>query len=268
MGFIGGVTTIIDRYQTIFQVLGERFVQYHLIHEDSLVLARKAIENTGDETQMRAEIQTAFANFVAGVSIPSINPDVSEEVREKVAHLATFCVLARSGIIREGKTSRDIEFVPDPELPTRLTKELLQLASGLSLIDEATDEENYKLIYKIGLDSIPQRRRKIISMMEFEGEYETGAIADTIKYPASTTARTLEELEALGLLKRRKGANGFSHWWSLTPYAIELLQGAAVVSAKPQQTSPELSGDGFDVVTKIFDEIEQQTSPETSRGTT
>lgn len=242
IGFIGGVTTIIDQHQSVFQVLGERFVQYHLKHEDALTLARRAIKNTGDEIPMREEIQKAFADFISGIKIPETNPEISDEVQEKVAHLATFCVLARSGVIREGKSSRDIEFIPDAELPTRLTKELLQLISGLSLIDYATDKENYSLIYKIGFDSIPQKRRRIIQMMNFGNQYETREIANTIKYPLSSTMRSLEELEALGLLKRSKETPGKSHWWSFTDYAVELLKIASPIQEKEEDdTSPDMS---------------------------
>lgn len=264
LGFIAGVTTVIDRYQTVNQVLGERFIQYHLVHEDALTLARRSMSNTGDEVQMREEIQNAFADFIAGVEIPERNPDVSEEVKDKVVHLATFCVRARSGVFREGY-SREIEFVPDPELPTRFTKELMKLASALSLVDEQSDEQNYDLVFKIGMDSIPQLRRSIVSMMRFDEEYETSKIASEVGYPSTSTRRALEELQALELLKKRSDGNGFSDWWSLTNLAIELLQVAVPKSdLDNKRTVPDPSGDAFDEVAKIFDEAEQATLPDVS----
>ncbi len=267
MGFIAGVTTIIDRYQTVHQMLGARFIQYHLVHEDALILARKAIENTGDEAKMRREIQEAFARFILGVEIPESNPDVSDEVHERIAHLATLCVLARSGVIREGRSSRDIEFIPDPEVPTRLAKELLQLATGLALLDESTDEENYELVFKVGIDSIPQVRRRILLMMRLDEEYETGKVAKTVGYPLSSTRRALEEISALGLVKQRKGGDGLADWWALSAYAAELLKTALPDSKREEHTSPETSGDAFDEVNRLFDEAEQATLPEVSGGT-
>jgi len=266
LGFIAGVTTIIDQYQTVNQVLGERFTQYHLEHDDSLNLARKAISNTGDENEMREDIQESIANFVAGIKIPSTNPAVSGTVQEKIAHLASLCVLGRSGVFRNGY-SRDIEFIPDPELPTRLTKELLKIASALSLIDSTSEEKNYELIYKIGLDSIPRVRRAILRAVRFDTEYEVSNLSENIGYPVTPIRRALEELMAFGVMKCRKGGVGSSDWWSLSEKAKQLLEVALPECEKARKTTvPDVSGDGFDEAVKFFDEIEKETSPEMSEG--
>ncbi|KKR66845.1 MAG: hypothetical protein UU08_C0032G0007, partial [Candidatus Uhrbacteria bacterium GW2011_GWE2_40_58] len=266
MGFIAGVTTVIDRFQTIHQVLGERFIQYHLVHDDALTLARRSMSNTGDEAQMREEIQDAFADYIAGVKVPDTNPDVSGTVKEKIVHLATLCARARSGIFREGY-SREIEFVPDPELPTRFTKELAKIASALNLIDVSMQEENYQLVFKIGLDSIPQMRRAIVKKMRLDEEYEASKISAMVGYPLTPTRRALEELEALGLTKRRRDGNGLCDWWSFSDMAIELLENALPEAEKcRKRTVPDSSGDGFDEAVKFFDEVENKTSPETSEG--
>ncbi|HBK35027.1 TPA: hypothetical protein DDZ01_03475 [Candidatus Uhrbacteria bacterium] len=264
LGFIAGVTTVIDRYQTISQVLGERFIQYHLVHDNALVLARKSMSNSGDEKQMREEIQESFANFIAGIQIPEKNPDVSGTVKEKIIHLATFCVRARSGVFREGY-SRDIEFVPDPELPTRFTKELAKITSALSLIDGRSDEENYNLVFKIGLDSIPQIRRNIISKFRFDDEYETSTVASMIGYTLTPARRALEELEAFGLVKRRRTGKGLTDLWSFSEEAIKLLTIALPDGEKTKRlTVPDPSGDGFDEAAKFFEEAEQETLPDLS----
>ena len=60
MGFIAGVTSVIDNHQSVFQVLGERFIQYRPTQPDAIALAKKAIANNGGEKVMREEIQNAF----------------------------------------------------------------------------------------------------------------------------------------------------------------------------------------------------------------
>ncbi len=74
VGFIAGVTTVIDRYQAVFQVLGERFVQYRPKRPDVIAVAKKAMANSGGEAVMREEIQNAFADYVAGLDIPDPVP--------------------------------------------------------------------------------------------------------------------------------------------------------------------------------------------------
>lgn len=70
IGFIAGVTTVIDRHHEIYSVLGERFVQYRPIQPDRIALAKKAISNSGGEDLMREEIQNAMADYISGIKIP------------------------------------------------------------------------------------------------------------------------------------------------------------------------------------------------------
>lgn len=231
MGFIAGVTSVIDSHQTIFQVLGERFIQYRPEQPNTIALARKAMANSGGEKIMREEIQNAFADFVAGIEIPSQPVEISEEIKDKVAHLATFCVKARSGIIRDGYSSREIDLIPDSELPTRLAKQFIALFSAFYLIGNNTPDENYNLIYKIGLDSLPQKRKRVLETLvkassEPFSEMETADVAMAIEYPTNTTRRILEDLHGLQLVVRNHSGQGHADKWKISGYAKELLEKA------------------------------------------
>lgn len=237
MGFIAGVTSVIDHHQSIFQVLGERFIQYRPEQPDAIALAKKAMANSGGETTMREEIQNAFADFLAGIEIPEEAALISEEFKDRIAYLATFCVRARSGIIRDGYSSREIELIPDTELPTRLAKQLITLASAFSLIGNATPEEDYKLIYKIGMDTLPQKRRRALTtLIEANEELETADVAMGIGYPTNTTRRILEDLHGLGLITRKHEGKGYADRWLISDYTKKLLR-----KAKPatQDITPE-----------------------------
>jgi hypothetical protein len=242
MGFIAGVTSIIDNHQSVFQVLGERFIQYRPKQPDPILLARKAISNNNSGKEMREEIQQAFADFISSIKIPETLPEMSEDMQDRIAHLAAFCVRGRSGVVREGY-SREIDLIPDSELPTRLAKQFITLVAALDLIDNTDQERNYNLIYKIGMDSLPQKRRKILTILGFtEGLLETAEVATTIGYPTNTTRKILEDLHGLGLIDRDHQGQGYSDRWSINTETKRLM--ARITPGVPEMSviSPDESG--------------------------
>lgn len=244
IGFIAGVTTIIDRHHEIYSVLGERFVQYRPIQPDRIALAKKAISNSGGEDLMREEIQNAMADYISGIEISEEKITAPDWLIDKVAHLASFVVKARSGIIREGYHTREIEQIPDPELPTRLAKQLIILASAFSLMTNGQfTEDDYSLIYKIGLDSLPAKRRSVIETLIKADEYmETLEVATVIGYPTNTTRRILEDLQGLQLIDKQSKWKGTSDGWKIKNSTIEDLKKAGWVPEE-SNTVPEMSED-------------------------
>ncbi len=239
IGFIAGVTPVIDYHYSIYQALGERFIQYRLLQPEGFVVAKRAIQNRGKETEMRKEIQEAFANYFAGVEIPKEMPFIPKEMEDKIALLATFGATARSTVIRDSY-SREVELIISPEMPTRLAKELTTLMSGFKIINSGEiNEEDYQIIYKITLDGIPQLRNGIISLLDRANDYlETSTVAKTIGYPTSTTRRALEDLAGLKIVEREKQGEGRDDLWKLTDETRELLN-----KIKPNKTLPEKSGE-------------------------
>src|SRR5207247_9452377 len=94
LGFLGGVTPIIDRHQGAMSVLGERFVLFRPARPDRKALARAALRGRGHERQMRAELATAMRGFLAarGAALPVAGADILE----RIAVVADFITRARS----------------------------------------------------------------------------------------------------------------------------------------------------------------------------
>ncbi len=255
LGFIAGVTTVIDRHHEIYSVLGERFVQYRPIQPDEIALAKKAIGNSGGEKIMREEIQDAIADYIAGIKIPEEKMIVPDWLVDRVAHLASFVVRARSGIIRDGYSTREIEQIPDPELPTRLSKQLITLSAAFNLMSDGNfTEDDYALVYKIGLDSIPTKRRLVIeTLVKSQEQQETTDVATAISYPTNTTRRILEDLHGLQLVERESQGKGYPDKWKIKSSTLDNLKKAGL----PEQDEDNLIKEAE----KIFN-----SAPEMSEG--
>lgn len=128
LGFLAGVTPVIDRHQAVLSVLGERFVQLRIQQPNREQAATAAMSSVGSEIVMREELPKSVAGCLAKIGIPEA-PTVSEDIRKRLAKLADFTTRARSGVIRDGY-KRSLDYAPEPEAPTRFARQLLSLARG------------------------------------------------------------------------------------------------------------------------------------------
>jgi hypothetical protein len=76
--------------------------------------------------------------------------------RSRCSSSPTSITRTRTGVARDGY-SRDLLYIPEPEAPTRLMKQLAQL--GAAMLAIGVDEtETWRLLRKIGWDSVPAVR--------------------------------------------------------------------------------------------------------------
>jgi hypothetical protein len=220
LGFLAGVTPIIDSYHSVLSVLGERFVLFRMIQPDREQSARKSLDNAKVEPTMRASLAGAVQSFLAG--LPTTAPEVPQEAKDRLVNLANFVTRCRSGVVRD-RYRRELEYIPEPEMPARFVKQLFELLRGVAVVlghDEATGEDMDR-VARVALDSIPAVRRVVLravaTMPTVDDTLKTTAISQAVQYASATVRRALEDLQALGILEVVKGGPGKSDAWR--PYA-------------------------------------------------
>ncbi len=83
-------------------------------------------------------------------------------------------------------------------------------------------------MYKIAFDSIPVTRRIALNyLVKFTSGVETSALATKINYPSLVVQKWLEQLNALGVVRRVKNSRGTNLWILKDEYIslMEKLQG-------------------------------------------
>ncbi|MCK9370232.1 hypothetical protein M0R04_10030 [Candidatus Dojkabacteria bacterium] len=228
IGFIAGVTTVIDVTSQIYSALGERFIQYRLITPDRKAVGMHSIDNSSRkkavQDDIKNKVQEYFARYIHGV-VATIDPEeevgTSHEQKEKLVRITDFITLARSPVMRDGGPSREIYFKPSSEMPTRFTQQLNHLCMALMIMNryetgnaELTDDDELS-IYKVALDSIPMMRRIMLQKITQYDQSSTVMVATLTNYPTSTTKRILEELNVLGLVDRIKDKGKKSDLWKI-----------------------------------------------------
>jgi hypothetical protein len=139
-------------------------------------------------------------------------------MRKRIASLAEVVALGRTHIYRSSFSNRQIEYVPEAEANTRISKGLAALAEGEAALQGRCEvaEQDLQDAFRVGLDSLPENRRRIIIAAL------KGKDLESVQLPRTVRERESEDLEALGILGEgdRKG--------TLTERVEELLNVATV----------------------------------------
>jgi len=213
---IAAVTPVLDRHYGIFNVLGERFLQLRWHRPDSPEAGEWAINQQGQEEEIRAELGKTVKGIFdsASKTVPTLPP----EMRVRIARLAEVVALGRTHVYRSGYGSREIEYVPEPEANTRVSKGLAAIAKGIAALNRHSEvaEQDLQDALRVGLDCLPENRRRLLLAAVKGQDLASVPLARTIRQ------REIEELEALSILGEgdRKG--------KLTESVEELLAVAAL----------------------------------------
>jgi hypothetical protein len=229
LGLLAGVTPTIDRHHAVMGALGERFILHRWPPADARAQARKALERREQPRKMRAELADAVTALFQQPLLEV--PELSHDDTERLVALAVLVAKCRSAVERDGYT-REIELLPEPEAPARLTLMLSGLLDGLRAIGIDRDTA-WEVLQAAALDSIPAIRRAVIEALLGAGQMTKAQAAEAIGCPPTTTHRALEDLVALKVLDANRQAKPMT--WQIAHQTAENWDAA---------TCPEMSGGG------------------------
>lgn len=208
LGFLAGVTQAIDESMSVKNILGDRFIYYRCpedIEEGRKKTARQAMKNTKKESTMRGELQEIVKAFLTQFGNTGELPSYSDEIAEKIVCLSDIISRARTSVPREWSGTRDIKYVPNPENPPRLAKQFTLAGCGLAIVRGSTEisEEEYKVVKKIALDSMPDQRRATLKALWNTDWLKTREVSESMRYPVPTAKRYLEDMHVLKIVERQ-----------------------------------------------------------------
>ena len=196
ISILAAVTPIIDRHYSIFNTLGERFLQVHW-HRPPLQAGIAAQKQQGKEGQIRNQLKKQVRKLFLDSTVNGNKrtpPKLPKKKLERMASFAEIIAKARTHVYRD-RYSRQIDYVPEAEANTRIAKQLSALEKGIASLEQkpSVTEAELQDIFRVGLDCLPPNRRKIIVSALTEE-----AIQDEKRL---NLWRSAEELVALGMLE-------------------------------------------------------------------
>ncbi len=207
LSIVAAVTPVLDMYYSIFNVLGERFLQIRWHRPDSPEAGEWAIRQQGQEDDIRAAYQSALQPiFDSSLKQP---PTLPKPMEARLAKLAEVAAIGRTKVIRSNFGNRDIDFIPEPESNTRLSKGLAAIARGIAALNQHREvqENDLQDAFRVGMECLPELRGRLV-VAALRGE-DLNAIG-----PRTNRERQIEELQALELFTERTLSEKCRGWLS------------------------------------------------------
>lgn len=227
VSLLAASTQAVDQNQQMFTHLGERFINYRPKMPNKKEVAMRSLNNDPEQEKMNIEIRNATYAFVKGLNLDEQKtiPDLPQEIKVKLVDLANFAAMARSGIIRDFGIKKEVIFVPDTEMPTRIIQQLNTLGGGLAMVNGGKfDEKDMDILYKCALDSIPQTNKMVIQEMAKADGQTTAEIATALGYPTEPIRIYLENLAMLRVCHRMKNSGRADKWTLVEEFADIIRQ--------------------------------------------
>lgn len=248
---LAAVTPSIYALTSTHTALGERFLKFGIsdnlnhLHENDII--ERAITNINRETSMRddlADVVHAFLTRRIGLEkIPlAALPALPDAIRTKIIALARFGARMRGSVTRDTYRNDIVTSRPSAEVATRLGKQLAKLCQALAVLHQRTTVtfDDYRLVKKVMLDTIPQRtedilRHILLTCPGVDDTISTGEVSNKTRYPQATVGRILQDLTVLDITRRnvaRINGHGQHTTWSLSGYIRGLIQQSELYISK------------------------------------
>jgi len=208
-GIIAGVTNVIDKHRGLLAELGERFLTYRCpeVSEEESTQRCWKVSNGTSTTQQETELRKAAS---AVIDLPLHKVILSDSFRKKIIELAQYVAIARCEVSRD-QFSKEPE-IPMPEIATRLTRQLCDLAVGVAVVrgQRYVTKDIQRLIQKTALDSLTLKRLLLLKILYnvFPAGLSSKQIAIKMRYSEGIIRRWCEDLHILDLIIRETISNG------------------------------------------------------------
>ena len=212
-GVVAGVTNIIDKFNAEGAVLGERFVKFRMPYMRLVRYADRiisqALDNIGNEVVQQDNLAEVMQMAIDKRLETDSFPTLPTELKSRFIRLAQWIARLRGVVSRERYTG-DVQVVPYTEVGTRLAKQLVKLAMGVSILHgrNVINAHDFSIAVRVAHDTCPERIMSVfkvlykhyIAMHSMTAEF----ISSYCNLPPATVHRLLHDMLLLGIVKREE----------------------------------------------------------------
>lgn len=217
VGFLAGVTEIVDRHQQDMASGGERFLYYRLPPITTTQAdERLHFQYNRQPANYRAQLADAVREFVTPDRLRP--PRLPKDMADVIIGLAQLAATAASPVERDYRTKELIDF-GNPTRPDRMLKQLFGLRWGLRYIGR-TEQQAMREVAAVAISCIPRIKGKIIDYLASVDDSNALGVATAIGRPHTTVGMALEDLSCFQVVYKEKiyGGPGQQNRWWLDPH--------------------------------------------------
>jgi len=201
---LAAVTTAIEEYYSVGQILGERFLKLK-IDVNGRTAMRKALENVGAEDGCMNSLRETTAHIVRITRKELAKRDnfKSDGFEEILYSGAELIAKGRTAIRRD--EGGNMKYIPEPEKPTRIIKQLRQLLAGCAIIEKKPESEiAERIVKRVAYDSILSTRAHLLEVLDQGNPKTIREVRDITRMTDYSVRYGLEDLAYLDLVKKEK----------------------------------------------------------------
>lgn len=227
---IANVTPVIDKYTSVQQTLGERFLKIRLKEVKMDAKIAKALDNEDKQEEMRKELAEAVRRFyeqkfeIDMVGFP-------DRVKVKVVQLAKLVAICRTSVSRDPYRQNTLTYLPEYEVGTRIGIQLKKLARSLACIRgrKEVGEDEVEVLRRVSQDTLAKKTKVLLDFLHGHSDewLTTAEVTEKSRIEYQTCRFSLQDLQVLGLLETRKEEHmqGSPWSWKLSLTIKELIDG-------------------------------------------
>lgn len=213
LGVVAGSTPSIYSVFEDYADLGERFIYYRMKEFDAGKATALALSRTLYGRELNELLADKYGTFIKEVVMAYADelPDltVTDTVNERIITIARFAETTRTAVHKDWQGT--VDRLPVPAYPMRVALQLVAITKSLMLIKHhetgstELDEEELSIIDWIGYSLANEEKRaclKVLAHGDINISISTQAIADELGLDTKVVQQYLQNLSAVGILKR------------------------------------------------------------------
>ncbi len=165
-----------------------------------------ALDQIGNEETLEYTLQTAVARYLSRKLTPRTLPKFSVNMKYRINALVKLIAMMRTQVDRDLRMDI-IQYRPEPEMGTRLIKQLGKLAMLIAYMDNEKEinEDAYKIVERVAFNTAHGFTLEIVaSIMKMGGKATRKEISEDIGLPMTTLGFRIEDMVLIKVLKVSK----------------------------------------------------------------
>lgn len=191
--------------------LGSRFLMLHTnkgVQFNNKEITRSAIRSVGRNQFEIAEqeVREAATNFLDVIVNEDDIPAIDERIEDILIALADLCAVLRAAVERDYR-DRKLLYRPQPEMSTRIAKQLTKLLIGLALIHKPAEvtESDLRIVARVAMDSCIGFNVEAMACLMEKPRQTIQQISEMCKLNTNIIRDQLDDLVELGAVFKEVG---------------------------------------------------------------
>lgn len=222
LGIVAGSTpSLYANFEEVAD-MGERFIYYRMKDYDPEKAVRLAMGRNTNSKDIDSTLGELYGEYIKDVVKDWSNEEIiiPEPIKERIMQISMFAEKIRTPMHLDFR-SRDVDRIPVSAMPMRVALQLLTLVKALIIMKKNDGEEfgeiEMKAIEWCGYSLANEEKRavlEVLSHIEYGLSLSTQSIADRIGLSTPVTRSILQNMAAVGVLKRNGLGDALT--WSIT----------------------------------------------------